>query len=159
MKELITILSLVVAALAVFIGPLISWFIAKRQIDSSLEVANKHITAPMRQAWINNLRDALAELTSRALHYYLAGFEEREDAEHQNLTLLEHKVILMLNPNEEDHKQLEILIRQMTSSLSRGREGDEDFCRAHTDVMALSRRIIKREWNRVKERIKITKPT
>jgi hypothetical protein len=30
----------------------------------------------MRQAWINALRDLLAELTSSALHYHVAGFEE-----------------------------------------------------------------------------------
>jgi hypothetical protein len=41
-------LSLIVAALAVFFGPWISLRIAKRQMASSAEVANKQITAPMR---------------------------------------------------------------------------------------------------------------
>lgn len=76
------VLSLVVAALAVFVVPLISWLITKRQLASLLEVANKQIIAPMRQAWINNLRDLVAELTSSALHYYVAGFEERTDEEY-----------------------------------------------------------------------------
>jgi hypothetical protein len=49
-------LSLIVAALAVCFGPWISLRIAKRRMASSAEVANKQITAPMRQAWINNLR-------------------------------------------------------------------------------------------------------
>ncbi len=64
MDKSIPVLSLIVAALAVFVGPLISWLVAKRQLASSLEVANKQIIAPMRQAWINDLRDLLAELTS-----------------------------------------------------------------------------------------------
>ena len=46
----IPVLSLIVAALAVVFGPLISWRIAKRQIEASAEVANKQITAPMRQS-------------------------------------------------------------------------------------------------------------
>jgi len=65
MDQVIPILSLVVAALAVFVGPLVSWFVAKRQVGSSLALTdkqiraslgaatNKQIIAPMRQAWIN----------------------------------------------------------------------------------------------------------
>jgi uncharacterized Tic20 family protein len=65
MKEIIPILSLITAILAVFVGPLISWRITKRQIASSLKAANKQIVAPMRQAWINSLRDMIAEISSR----------------------------------------------------------------------------------------------
>ena len=68
-------LSLIVAAIAVFFGPWISLRIAKRQMASSAEVANKQITAPMRQAWINNLRDLIAELAGDALHYFPAGHD------------------------------------------------------------------------------------
>ena len=153
MEKTIPLMSLVVAALAVLVGPLISWRIARRQLASSLEVANKQIIAPMRQAWINNLRDLLAELTSSALHYHVAGFEERTDEEYRRLTLLEHKIALMLNPLEEDHKRLEQLIRLMISGLERGREGAAEFPNLHPAVMDLSRQIFKREWNRVRDRI------
>jgi len=153
MEKTIPVMSLVVAALAVFLGPLISWRIARRQLASSLEVANKQIIAPMRQAWINNLRDLLAELTSSALHYYVAGFEERTDEEYRRLTLLEHKIALMLNPLEEDHKRFEQLIRLMISALERGREGEAEFPNLHRAVMDLSRQIFKREWNRVRDSI------
>lgn len=47
MKEIIPILSLITAILAVFVGPLISWRITKRQIASSLKAANKQIVASM----------------------------------------------------------------------------------------------------------------
>jgi len=156
MIEQIPVLSLIVAALAVFVGPIISYVVAKRQIDSSLAVSHKQTIAPMRQAWINSLRDLLAELTSSALHYYCAGFEEREDSEYQHLTLLEHRVQLMLNPKEPDHQELERLIRQMVSSLQRGKEGDEGFRTSHTEIMKLSRAVLKREWNVVKEKIETT---
>jgi len=159
MKDLIPILSLIVAALAVFVGPVISYLVVKRQIASALAASHKQIIAPMRQAWINSLRDLLAEFTSSALHYYCAGFEERDDSEYRHLTLLEHRIQLMLNPAEDDHTDLQQLIRKMVTSLGRGKEGDEDFCRSHTEVMALSRRILKREWNVVKEKIKTTEQT
>ena len=114
----VSTLSLIVAALAVVVGPMVSWAIAKRQIRSSLEVSNKQITAPMRQAWINKLRELLAELTSSALHYYVAGFEDRTDEEYQRVTLLEARIQLMLNPNEEDHQRLEVLMRRMVSEIN-----------------------------------------
>jgi len=153
MDKTIPILALVVAALAVFVGPFISWFVAKRQLASSLEIANKQIVGPMRQAWINNLRDLLAELTSSSLHYFVAGFDDRTEDEYRRLTLLEHKIAMMLNPLEDDHKRLEELIRQMVSSLERGREGEAAFPDTHRSVVDLSRQIVKREWNRVRDKI------
>jgi len=105
----------------------------------------------MRQAWINDLRDLLAEIISSALHYYVAGFENRKDEEYQRLTLLEHKVQLMLNPNEQDHKQLEVAIRRMIELIDRAADPDNEFPDLHAHVIALSRSIFKREWSRVKE--------
>ena len=159
---MIPVLSLMVAALAVFISPWVSWLIAKRQgenlkrqIEASLEVATKQITAPMRQAWINNLRDNIAELSGTALHYFVAGFEDREDEDYWKLTLLEHKVRLMLNPNEEDHQRLEAVIREMMEALERRYKArdDNNFVAAYEEVMKLSRQVFKREWNRVKDPI------
>jgi hypothetical protein len=156
MDKVIPLLSLIVAALAVFIGPMISWRIAKRQIASSLDVANKQIIAPMRQAWINNLRDLLAELISSSLHYYVAGYEDRKDEEYQYLTLLEHKVQLMLNPKEEDHQQLEALVRRMIQSIESGKGGTDAFPNIRTELISVSRDILKREWDRVKQPITLS---
>ena len=153
MKEIIPILSLITAILAVFVGPVISWRITKHQIASSLKTANKQIVAPMRQAWINSLKDMIAEISSRALHYYQTGFEDREDMEYKRLTELEGRISLMLNFMEDDHKKLHDLIRKMLNALDRGKEGDADFVAIHPEVLALSRDILKREWNRVKEEI------
>jgi hypothetical protein len=153
MDKMIPVRSLVVAALAVFVGPFVSWFVTKRQLTSSgvladrqlhasLSVGNKQIIAPMRQAWINTLRDLLAELTSSALHYHVAGFEERTDEEYRRLTLLEQKVAMMLNPIEDDHKQLEQLIRKLISALERGREAQEGFPDLHQAVVTCRARFL-----------------
>jgi hypothetical protein len=153
MDSITSILSLIVAALAVFVGPFISLHVAKRQVRSSLDAANRQIIDPMRQAWINALRDLLSELCSSANHYFVAGFENRKDDEYQRLTLLETKIQLMLNAKEDDHIQLEKLIREMVSALSSGKDGDASFIAAHPKVIELSRQVLKREWNRVKDPI------
>jgi hypothetical protein len=105
----------------------------------------------MRQAWINKLRDLLAELASSALHYYVAGYEDRSDTEYQRVTLLESKVQLMLNPGEDDHQRLETLIRKMIAAIQYEKGQPDEFPDLHTEVVALSRKILKREWDRVKE--------
>jgi len=119
---------------------------------TSLAVANKQITAPMRQAWINSLRDTLAELVSTAHHYYVAGFEDRTDAEYQRITLLQYKVKLMLNPLENEHQNFEKLVDQMVEAIG---ERGQRFEAVHREVIALSRSIFKREWNRVRDKIEL----
>ena len=158
------ILSLVVAALAVFLGSIISWLIAKRhtssseknvslQTEASLRIANKQIVAPMRQACINSLRDLMAELSGKCAHYWAAGFEERGDEEYQRITELEYKLALFINPKEEDHKKLLDKARLMVAFLEQGKEADANFWEAHKVVIELSQQILKKEWNRVKEEI------
>lgn len=155
MGDLTSILSLLIAALAVFVGPFISLNIARRQTKSSLEIANKQIVAPMRQAWINNLRDDVAELMSSALHYFVAGFEDRSDKEYQRLEHLEHKLRLMLNPEEDDHNALEDHVRTMIASLERGKQEDQLFIINYDAALKLSRVIFKREWDRIKEPMRL----
>lgn len=161
---LLPVLSLVVAALAVFVGPILAWFVAKRQTaialtnaelqsTTSLQIANKQIVAPMRQAWINNLRDLLAELLGKSEHYWAAGFEDREDEEYQRITELENKLALFINPKEDDHSHLLEQVEKMTQGISGGLSGNKAFWEAHEEVKKLSQSILKKEWNRVKEEI------
>ena len=152
----VAILSLIVAALAVVVGPTVSFIIARRQLRASLEASNKQITAPMRQAWINKLRELLAELTSSALHYYVAGFEDRTDKEYQRVTLLQAQIQLMLNSSEDDHRRLEALIERMVNEIQHEKAKKDEFPGVHTEVIALSRTILKREWDRVKKPMVVT---
>ena len=158
----ISILSLIVAVLAVFFGPVISWKIAKHQIcasaelardqmRSALEMSNKQITAPMRQVWINKLRELLAEFTSKAAIHYHTDLENFTVEAGQRLSLLEAHIQLMLNPNEKDHKDLETLMRGMVDKVLSEKRGQSEFEDLRTKMIALSREILKREWDRVKE--------
>ena len=151
MDAYISIMSLIVTALAVVVGPMVSWKIAKRQISSSLETSNKGIIGPMRQAWIDKLRELLAEFTSDTLHYWEAGFDDRKETEYRRLALLETQIQLMLNPNETDHQRLECLMHRMVHDLSTGRGQNSEYPNLHPEMIALSRRILKREWDRVKK--------
>lgn len=155
LQSWLPILSLAIAALAVFVGPYISWLVSKRQAETSIRVSNKQIIAPMRQAWINNLRDLTAELMGKCAHYFAAGFEDREDSEYRHITELTYKLELYINPNEEDHAQLVSQIKRMESALTSGSnpKTDNEFWEAHRAAIELSHTILKREWDRVKTEI------
>ena len=117
--------------------------------SAATHASNMQIVAQMRQAWIDKLRELLAELLSSALHYHLAGYENRTDKEYKRVTLLETHVKLMLNPNEEDHQELKKLVGEMVNELEKGRVND--FQPLYAEVMHLSPRILKREWDRVRQ--------
>jgi hypothetical protein len=158
---LIPILSLAIAALAVFVGPFITLKISRRQFELSRRIADKQIVAPMRQAWINNLREKVAELSSSALHYWnkdwsrpLHDSEDMKDEEQKRLTLLEHEIELLINPSEADHKELVETIRKMMWALERGLDSVEEFNVARKRTMILSQCIFKAEWKRIKEEIR-----
>ena len=155
LKNWLPILSLIVAALAVFVGPFISWIVSRKQSETSIRISNKQIIAPMRQAWINSFRDLVAELLGKCAHYWSAGFEEREDAEYRHITELIHRLELFINRNEKDHSHLIDEVRRMESELSKGssQETDHKFWDAHLKVKQVAQDILKREWNRVKKEI------
>lgn len=149
----IPILSLVVAILAVFVGPIITLKLGTKQTELSRRIASKQIVAPMRQAWINNFREKLAELMSSALHYWNAGFENRKDEEYKRLGHLEAEILLTINPTETDHKELLAAIRQMMLALERGANDFSRFSTAFERVTSLGQKIFKTEWDKIKNDI------
>lgn len=150
----ISILSLCVAGLAVFVGPIVSMKISKKQILSATRTSEKQIISPIRQVWINELRIIITELTAKAAHYWAAGYEEREDEDYYRITELEHKLRLYVNPEEKDHSELLKKVRIMTNEIGANNvKMDKLFWEAHEAVMILSQQILKREWERVKNDI------
>jgi hypothetical protein len=141
---------LVIALMAVFVSPLVSWWITRRTLESSERIATKQVIAPMRQAWINDLRTRLAELLSSTSHYFAAGYENRTMEEYQRLGQLEQEILLMLNPAEQVHTDLAIAVKNIKSALDTRKTADDSFIEAHQRAFQLGREILKSEWNRVK---------
>jgi hypothetical protein len=152
------IASLVVAGLAVFFGPLITWIVAKRQMQTALAVAHKQVIAPMRQQWTNSLRDHVAEIISLAAGFYrtymLAQDQAQADAQkHDNtirLVLLIQQVELMLNPNEDLHNELFRGLDNLRKTAWNASKTDE-FPAAVARVSECCKKVLKTEWERVKD--------
>lgn len=150
--ETIAVISAVTALLAVLLSLLVSLWAAQRQSRVTVLSAN-------RQAWINTLRDLIAEYISITGLMHAGDWSSRTEIEFdqkmERLALLSAKVRLMLNPKEEDHQRLGQLLGDLLLTMGgRAATGDKrDAKRARTlveELVPLSQSILKREWERVK---------
>jgi hypothetical protein len=137
--DFVPILSLLVAVLAVFVGPTLAARSAKRAM-----------LGPMRQKWINDLRTLLSEVSSRYLHYYKAGYEDRTEEEYQHITDIEHQIIFMINPNDPEHQAIVKIVRNMVGALAKGKDGDKEFIASYEQLLKDGRAVLKKEWEVVK---------
>jgi hypothetical protein len=147
--------SLIIAALAVFIGPLVTALVARKQMEASQRVAVKQVVSPIRQAWINELRTLLADIIGKCHHYNTDGFEDRGENEYLHITAQIALLALYINPNEQDHVDPLEQVNGMHSSILSGGSGDNDtaFWLAYRQTVILSQAILKKEWERVKGEI------
>lgn len=163
-------LSLLIALLAVFFGPIISYFTAKHTIKHQLSSLDKQLTTQLniaekalksqvisgnRQEWINTLRDGLANFLSILFIISQGNLEKGAYQEKAaTLLLLRFKISLLLNPLENDHLQLDTFLDQgikYLSTISKKEEPNRQFSEIRLDIITLSQKILKREWERVKK--------
>lgn len=57
----------------------------------------------------------------------------------------------MVNPAEQDHEALLGTVREMVGALQAGKLLDDQFIASHKKATEIAQRILKAEWNRVKE--------
>jgi hypothetical protein len=145
-------ISALVALTATAITPFVSIAIAKKQIRANVVSTN-------RQAWINALRDDLAELFELAIaHFYLRegtltgeegfkyGYEQRT-----RLRRLQNRIRMRLNPDESLSKELLVLIENVRSlSVAKNTDEADAFEQALEDAIVKAQQILRTEWKRVK---------
>ncbi len=94
----------------------------------------------------------MAEFLASSLGYAVAGYEDRTDADYQRMTLLEHEIVLTINPAEPEHQELVRAMKRVLNSLSRGvTMPDDEFIEAYEAATRQAQSILKAEWNRVRE--------
>ncbi len=143
----------VTALVAVVVGPLLSIYVAKKQINAAALSTN-------RQEWINKLRNVLSELITIVRHVppaYAANSITNQEAiaKHGELTEKVELVKLLLNPKEADHQELVRLISsastQVKDAINQRQANASTLENAAERVVAQSQIILKREWERVKK--------
>lgn len=146
------IVSAITALVAVVVGPIVTLYVAKRQINASVLSGN-------RQAWINRLRDEVASLTAIVNNLPSAHANESVAttdaiAEHGRLVKMAQTVKLLINPTEEDHKKLVQLIdtagEEVIDSINKRKADAKHFEQVAQEIVRQTQLILKREWERVK---------
>lgn len=145
-SENVAFMSMLVSLAAVVIGPIVTFKVARRQILS-----------PIRQKWIDELRELMSEFLSECQRAIVIGegvgllnTEETDEALFKKLLYLERKLALMLNPREEHHVELVDLVRSITEEVQQGVNDFIQFGEKVANTSSLCQKILKSEWERVK---------
>jgi len=141
----LALISLIVAGLAVFFGPLVQLIIAKAQIRSTVLSAN-------RQRWIDQLRELISEIITGVpellTHAEMNTIDTAAGIEKSvRIQFCRSKLALMLNPLEEDHVRLLHLVDKAIDMMSKP---DSPNPLLFDEITKLSQKILKQEWIRVK---------
>lgn len=146
------LISAVTVLVAVLVGPIVTLYVARKQIKSSVVSAN-------RQEWINRLRNEIASFVQEVKHVpsaYSADAITVEQAieKHGEITLKEQVVKLLLNPNEKDHQELLALMstasKKALNAINTKRGLSNILDEATEPVIQQTQKILKAEWERVK---------
>jgi hypothetical protein len=106
------------------------------------------IVSTSRQAWINTLRDSIAELQTKSIIIV----EESDIEAIKSLYLLLNKTQLLLNPTEDDHVELIALLKLLYHSTAKTSSiFDKEFEALQESITKKSQAVLKKEWTRVKK--------
>lgn len=144
--DVVSILSMLVALAALFVGPIVTLKVAKRQIVS-----------PIRQKWIDELRELMSEFLSECQKAIIfnegkgsLNIENTDEELFRKLLYFEQKLRLMLNPNEDDHTKLTEIVKEIAEETHHGVGDFIKFGEKVDRATRLSQQILKKEWERVK---------
>lgn len=101
------------------------------------------------------MRQILAKLTTTCTYFWTEENEHKRESYHLEVRALIGQLELYINPKENDHKELMKRVVRMESSMFGKDEPDHvsEFWSAHRDTIEQSQKILKVEWERVKNEI------
>jgi len=147
LNEIMPLLSLLIALVAVFLGPFLSAWVARRQI-----------VVPIRQQWIDELRNLVTEFLSTSQMLIVSeeanGILNNEDLDkdtYKKMLFIERKLTLMLNPNEDLHNELMEHVRKLMEQIEHGAPNLLEFGPLVRIITETAQKILKKEWVRVKK--------
>jgi hypothetical protein len=133
--------------------------LAQQQNETALRVARQqvlvNVVSASRRRWMETFRDAVAEYLSTvgawsAAHQTtsvtMAGFKDTVE----RVDFLSTKIALLLNPAEEDHRNLTRLMETLLATFDQTHGDPLKVRPIKGEITSLARSILKREWERTK---------
>lgn len=137
-----TVFAGVLSCIAVIASAWISSKIANKNISVSrkqIKLNHELKLAEFRQAWINSLRDTMAEFHSIGTH------PNTDQTSEKDFYKLGTKIELLMNPSDPDYQELHGLMYKYLNAKTLA-----DKFSLNPQFINLSQRILKREWDRLK---------
>ena len=110
-----------------------------------------------RQKWIDNLRDSISLYIAKAEMISMLDLDDDEKyyTHFEDLSRMQNKVELLLNPNENDHNNLIAKMEEIRELIHDENEEDLDLFEKLVDnkikeLLIISKAVLKKEWNVVK---------
>jgi hypothetical protein len=116
---------------------------AERNSRLQTQLAANLKLAEFRQAWINNLRDDMAKFQSFGI---TPGLDQAKEQEFYRLGT---RIELFMNPDDEDFCRLQDALYDFLNAETLGEKYG-----ANPEFVQICQRILKREWDVLKEEIK-----
>jgi hypothetical protein len=140
------VISLLIALAAVFVGPIVTLRVADRHIRATVRSTN-------RQHWIHEVRGELSALLAILAEGSIYAREVRAADRSVGRPLMRDavekraKMVLLLNPKEDLHKELVRRIDAAMDSMTNPEASTDTLFEA---VVSQAQTILKAEWVRVK---------
>ena len=160
--------SAIIATLITVVGLLFAALIAARASYVGLLISKESTVSQFRQAWVDALREDIAELVGRYSTYSHAGTmapAERSELDLATATV-KARIRMRMNPwKKEEHEPLRVALEGLNeaaigmtcpptlSSKAYNQHLEQNLpvlLRAHENVIATSQELLKSEWERVK---------
>lgn len=138
------VVSIIIPLISVVVASLASWYSTHRVLRAEREKRDFQAAVKVvdfRQAWITELRNAMAEFQSYGV---LPDANPSLDREFYQLGT---KIELLMNPNDQEYKTLQGHLYSFLAVASGTRE---EKYRTNAEYLATCQSILKREWCRLK---------
>lgn len=151
----------VIAAIIAVAGVLVSVFVSFVVSFWGKRYNYHHLFAETvsqsRNKWLNEMREYISEMLANKRRMVYGNIDEKSVVEICNkYDTCKFQVLMRLNGNESDHRQLKALILSLDNfdDKTKANGNLEKYKVAEQAILELSTRIFKDEWEKVKEEAK-----
>ena len=153
----------ILAFVAVVIASVMSWKAATKQVELQLEVSRKmelqlevsrsQVIAPMRQAWMNKLREKISSFIGRSLELrvHCTAVKPIDSTKFRELSEIKEEIILLLHEGEEDHDAIAQEVFAISEGIGRAGDDQSALSNAHARLRTITQKVLKQEREVTKE--------
>jgi hypothetical protein len=149
-SEGIAVLMAIVAIFAAVVGPVVTYTVTMRQLQVQLTVAKAQVISPMRQAWINKLRERIAvfsALTSLIIVFKNSGTEHRKDV--REMYELSQEILLLLHVGEPEHDLIALKVTELLKCTTS--DNKADIGQIQRELRKITQKVLHDEWGITKK--------